>query len=260
MSIKTVTAEQVVQETADIITGKRTVREVNENNKSEESIRQEALTVVERSKIVKIVDQNTYTDASILLLDVIMPLRRKWNNFWYGVDDGPVPLAYKAYKSVLGKFNEADKPLEDAEMRVKSAIGIWEEEQKRKQQELQREAERAARKAEEEARQNAAAVAEDSGASEEEVAAIVEAPILAVAQPVAPTYQKAAGISNRENYKARVTDIKKLCAAVAKGLVPVSYVEPNMTALNARAKADKLTMNVPGVVAYNDPIVAGRKK
>jgi hypothetical protein len=227
---------------------------------NEEAIKQEALTVVERSKIVKIIDQNSYTDASILLLDVIMPLRRKWKNFWYGSDDGPVPLAYKAYKSVLGKFNEADKPLEDAERSVKSAIAVWDAEQERKRQELQREAERAARKAEEEVRQNAAAVAEDSGASEEEVASIVEAPILAVAQPVAPTYQKAAGVSTRENWSARLVDIKKLCLAVAKGTVPVSYVEANMVALNARAKADRATMNVPGVVAQNIPVVSGRSK
>jgi hypothetical protein len=227
---------------------------------NEDPLKQEALTVIERAKIVKISDQSTYTDASILLLDVIMPLRRKWKNFWYGSDDGPVPLAYKAYKSVLGKFNEADKPLEDAERTVKSAIAVWDAEQEHKRQELQRTAELAARKAEEEARKNAAAVAEDSGASEEEVAAIVEAPILAVAQPVAPTYQRTSGISRRSNWKAKVTDLHALVKAAAKDKSLLAYLEPNETALNNRAKADRQTLNIPGVVAYDDGVVSARSR
>ena len=144
----------------------------------------------------------------------------------------------------------------------RSLISLWEEEeeQERKRQELQRQAELEARRVEEESRANAAVVAEETGATEEEVAEIINAPSMAVAAPVDPVYVKAAGISTRENYKARVTDLRKLCLAVAKGQVPISYVEANMTALNARAKADKLTMAVPGVVAYNDPIVSGKTR
>lgn len=223
---------------------------------NEEQIKTEALTIVERSKIVKVVDQWSYDQACSLLLDQIKPFRKRWEEYW----SEPKKLAYSAYKAILAKFQEGDEPLERAERQVKDELARWTAEQERKRQELQRQAEAAARKAEEEARAIEATVAEDSGASPEEVEAIVSAPILTVAPPVEVTYQKAGGLSMRDNWGARVTDIKKLCAAIAKGTVPVSYVEPNMTALNSRAKADKNTMNVPGVIAINTPVMAGRMK
>lgn len=227
---------------------------------NEETIKQEALTIVDQAKIITITDQPSYDYACSLLTDQIKPFRRRWKEFWYGADNGPVPLAYRAYKSVLDKFNKGDEPLETAEKQVKSAILKWDDQQERIRQELQRKAEEEARKAEEEERLRVATLAEDSGATDEEVDAIVDAPVMVVAPPVAPTYQKAAGISTRENWKARVTDVKKLCAAIAKGTVPVTYVMPNDSVLNARAKADKSTLNIPGVVAYNDPIVSGRTR
>jgi hypothetical protein len=88
----------------------------------------------------------------------------------------------------------------------------------------------------------------------------VETLATVVPPPVQPTYQKASGVSTRENWKAKVTDIKKLCGAIAKGTVPITYVLPNESVLNARAKADRQTLNIPGVQAYNEPIISGRSK
>ncbi len=223
---------------------------------TEKEIREEALTVVEQAKVVKIVDQPTYDAACSLLLNQIKPFRKRWLEYWSGVKEP----AYAAYKAILDKFNDGDKPLEAAEKQVKAEINRFDQEQERIRQELQRQAEEDARKAEEEERLRLATMAEESGATEEEVNAIVDTPVTAVAPPVAPTYQKAAGISTRENYKARVTDMRRLCAAIAKGVVPVTYVLPNQSALDARAKADKLTMNVPGVQPYNDPVISGRSR
>ncbi len=223
---------------------------------NEEVIKQEALTVVEQAKVVRIVDQPTYESACSLLLDQIKPFRKRWAEYW----ESPKTLAYQAYKTILGKFQEGDEPLARAEAQVKAEIARWDQEQERIRQELQRKAEEEARKAEEERRINEAAVAEDSGATDEEVEAIMSTPVTAVAAPVAATYQKASGVSTRENWKCRIVDIKKLCSAVAKGQVPVTYILPNEAALNARARADKGTMAVPGVVPYNDPIISGRSK
>jgi hypothetical protein len=218
---------------------------------SEDSIKQEALTISVKASLVRIVDQGSYEEACSLLLDQIKPFRKRWAEYW----EQPKTMAYQAYKSILGKFQDGDEPLAKAEAQVKGAISAWDQEQERK-----RKAEEDARKAEEERRQREVAVAEDFGATEEEIEAIVSAPVTVVAAPVAPTYQKASGVSSRENWKARVIDIKKLCLAVAKGQVPANYISANETALNARAKADKRTLNVPGVVAYNDPIVSGRTR
>lgn len=223
---------------------------------NESEIKQEALTVIEQAKIVRIVDQASYDEAADLLLNQIKPFRKRWLAYWSDVK-GP---AWQAYQAIQKKFTDGDKPLEAAENTVKAEINRFDQEQERIRAERQREAEETLRKQQEEENLRAATMAEESGATEEEVNAIVSAPIVTVAPPVEPTYAKASGISSRENWKARVTDLKKLCAAIGKGQVPITYVLPNESVLNARAKADKQTLNVPGVVAFNDPVISGRSK
>lgn len=223
---------------------------------TEQEIKEQALTVVEQAKVVKITDQESYDHACSLLLEQIKPFRKRWLEYWAAVKNP----AWAAYQAIQKKFTEGDKPLEEAERQVKQEINRWDQEQEKIRQELQRKAEEDARKAEEEERLRIAAMAEESGATEEEVNAIVDTPVTAVAPPVERTYLKSSGISSRENYKARVTDMKKLCAAIAKGTVPATYVQPNQSALDARAKADKLTMNVPGVQPYNEPVISGRMR
>ncbi len=138
---------------------------------------------------------------------------------WKEYWQGPIQAAHQAHKVVLAKL------VEEREARERAAQ---------------------------------AAFAEEEGAPPAEIEAIVSAPSIAVAEPVAETYQKVTGISKRENWKARVTDLKKLAAAVAKGQVPANYILPNEQVLNARAKADKQTMSVPGVVPYNDFVISAR--
>lgn len=221
----------------------------------ETELQHEALTIVETARAIIIHDQESYDDASKLLLEVIMPFRKRWLSYWSPLRE----TAYGSYKKILDKFNEGDKPAEAAERHVKAAIRDWDAEQVRIQQERQRAAQRKAEEEEMARRLQESVMAEEAGAVEE-AEAIMSAPSTAVAAPVEPTYRRAAGVSNRENYKCRVEDLKALCKAIGKGEVPVTYVEPNMSALNARAKADKLTMQIPGCKAYNDPIIAGRSR
>lgn len=220
----------------------------------EQELKQEALTVTQEAALVKIVDQESYNSATYLLLERIIPFRKKWFSYWETLR---VP-AYAAYKGIMDKFNEGDKPAESAERMVKAEIRRWDDQQARIQQELQRKAQEEAEAQEREERLKAAVLAEQSGATAEEVDAIVESPVAVVAAPVEPTYQKALGVSGRDNWKCRVTSIKDLCKAVAAGKVPVTYVLPNESVLNARAKADRETLNIPGCVAYNERIISGR--
>lgn len=229
----------------------------------ERELKTQALTVIERAKAITITDQRSYDVACALLLGEIKPFRKRWESYWHGTDEnpGPIKLAYKSYKSLLEKYNEADKPAEEAEKTVKAATVVWEQEQDRIKERLQREAQEKAEAEERERQLQAAVVAEQSGASEEEVEAIISAPLAIVAAPVAPTFQRAVGMSKpRANWKCVVTDLKKLCAAIGKGQVPLNYVEPNETALNARARADESTMSIPGCIAKNFPIASGRTK
>lgn len=222
----------------------------------EQELKQEALTVVQQAQLVKIEDQVTYDAAASLLTEKIIPFRKRWADYWEPLKKA----AWDAHKAVMAKFNDGDKPAENAEKLVKSAIREWDEKQAKIQAELQRKAQEEAEAREREERLQAAIMAEESGATNEEVNAIVESPVVAVAAPVQPTYQKAAGVSTKDNWKCRVTDLKSLARAVGAGKVPVTYILANESVLNARAKADRETMNVPGCMAVNEKIVSGRTR
>lgn len=222
----------------------------------EQELKTQALTVVDRAKSITIVDQASYDAACSLLVDEIKPFRARWKDYWENVKKP----AYAAYKAILDKFNEGDKPLEAAESAIKKEILRFENEQKRLAEERQRQAQREAEEAARREQDQQAEYAAMAGVSEEEVEQITQAPVLVVAPPVEPAFDRASGVSTRSNWKARVTDLKKLCAAIGKGQVPVTYVLPNQQALDARAKADKSTMNVPGVVPWDDKTVAGRTR
>ena len=222
----------------------------------ERELKEQALTVMQRAQLVKITDQPTYDAATSLLLNDIIPFRKKWEAYWNPLRDA----AYRSYKGILDKFKDGDAPAEAAERQVKAEIRRWDDEQQRKQEEAQRKAQAEAERQAEEERLRAAIVAEEAGASEEEVQGIVMAPVAVVAAPVAPTYAKASGVSKRDNWKAKVTDFPALVKAAAKDKSLLAYLEPNDQALNNRAKADKQTLNIPGVVVYNDSIISGRAR
>lgn len=226
----------------------------------EQELRTE-LAKVEKIAAIVIRDQESYDSAANALL-AVKSWRKSWKWYWYGNEDtpGPITLANRSWKSLLAKFGERDEPAEKLERDLGRKILAFDNEQRRIQEEKQREAQRKAEADEEARRAQAAFEMEEAGIDDAEIAEVVYAPITAVAAPVEPTYQKAQGVSRRENWKARVVDLKKLCKAIGAGKVPVEYVEPNMTALNARAKADKSTLDLPGVEAYDDPIISGRSK
>lgn len=220
----------------------------------EQELKQEALTIVQRATMVKISDQTSYNAACDLLQKEIVPFRKRWAEYWKPLTGA----AWDAYKKIQEKFNEGDKPAEMAERAVKTEIRRYDDEQIKIEQERQRKAQEEAEKEAEEERLRAAIVAEAAGATESEVQAIVEAPVAVVAAPVEPTYQRTSGISRRSNWKAKIVDLHALVKAAAKDKSLLAYLEPNQTALNNRAKADQKTLNIPGVVAYDDGVVSAR--
>lgn len=237
--------------------------EVEQQEAQRIQLKQQGLTLVEQAAAIVIKDQLSYNEAARLLLQVIVPFRKKWHSYWHGSDDapGPIKLAYKSYKSLQEKFNEVDEPAEVAEKAVKRAIVAWDAAEQKRQEELQRLAQKDAEDEEEERRLAASIIAENNGATEEQIRQIVSAPSCAIAAPVAPTYRPAAGVSKpRDNWSAEVTDFKALVKAVASGKAPLEYLLPNQPRLNERAKADRLTMNIAGVKARNNPNISARVK
>ena len=221
---------------------------------NEEQMTQTALTVVGKAELVKITDQQSYDSAAELLTTVIKPTRKAWKEYWEEIKK---PMR-EAMNKVQSKFNDGDAKLERAETLVKGELLTWSQKQERIQQELQRKAEQEAREKAEAERAALAVELEGSGMTDEDIEAAVASVPEVVAAPVQETYQKASGISMRDNWSCEVNDLKALCKAIGAGKVPANYVLPNETALNARARADKTTMMLPGCKAVNKPVVAGR--
>ena len=166
---------------------------------AEQELKQEALTITQRAQAIIIHDQTTYDQASMLLLEQILPLRRRWAEYWAPLKKA----AYDSWQAINTKFNEQDRPLELAEKQVKSAIAGFDIEQRRIESERQRKAQEEAERVAREERLNAAIVAEQAGASKEEVQDIFDAPVAVIAAPVAPVYQRASGVSTREMWRMR---------------------------------------------------------
>ena len=218
----------------------------------EQSLRTE-LAVVQKQAAITITDQASYDRAAEILTSV-KTWRKRWEEYWKPMRES----AHQTWKNICTKIKEVDDPAAAVEATVKRSLLAWDQEQERIQQERQRKADEEARKKAEADRAAAAVQAEMDGLSEEEIEAAVASVEEVPAPVVEPTYQKASGISKRDNWTCQVDDLKALCKAIGAGKVPTSYVLPNESALNARARADKSTMVLPGCKAVNNPIVSGR--
>jgi hypothetical protein len=220
----------------------------------EQQMRTEANALVHHANAIRITNQKTYSEACAYLQNFILPFRKKWVEYWAPLKDS----AWKTYRGIQDKFRQGDEYAAAAERAVKTEIRKWDEGQQKLEGERQRQAQMEAEKAAEEERLRAAIYAESGGASPAEIEAIAHAPMAVVAPRVEPSYQRTAGISTRANWKAQVKDLWQLVKAAAKDKGLLAYLLPNEAALNARARAEKSTLNIPGVVAYNDSVVSAR--
>lgn len=211
--------------------------------------------------------------------------------------DPVISAAHDAHKKAIAAKKKVTDPLTSEESILKLAATNYVVAESRKQEErervarIEREAEERRllavaeeeRKAEEdrinalivreheETVEAAVAEAESAGASAELIEAIcnapapepvrvqMEVPVIQQAPKAAPAVILPKGLSISKRYKAEVTSMALLCRAIAEGKIPAAYVEPNMTKLNARARADELGLNIPGVKAVEDHVASQRR-
>jgi hypothetical protein len=217
------------------------------------------LVKLKTSVIAPIKDQDSY-DHAVQILGEIKTFRKRWADYWTPKKDS----AHKTWKMLCDAFNEGDKPAETHEAQIKRALLVFDDEQRRLQEERQREEQRKAEEAAEALRVQQSVEAEVAGATDEEIEELMSAPVLAVAPPVHPTYQKASGISRRDNWTVQVVDLKALLKALAAGKLKLSkedsleLAEFLQSLLKPRAVSDHETMDIPGCKAVNIPIIASR--
>lgn len=220
-----------------------------------QEIESEALSWPDRARAIAIADQAGYSLAASLLLDIAALSKR--------IIDHHKPIkdtAYAAHKAAVAAEKRLLDPLTDATVILKRGIAGWENEQARIHQELERKAAAEARKAEEDMRLALAVQAEELGADAATTEAILSTPVAMMTPVLAPTFQRQAGVSTSQRWRAEVTDIRALCLAIGQGRTSQELVLPNGPALNAIARAMKGTINVPGVRAVAETSVSARTR
>jgi hypothetical protein len=153
-------------------------------------------------------------------------------------------------------FKEPRGRAQQAESVLKRAMITFQMEQDR----IRREQEAKAREQAEKERQKLEAKAaklDDKGKTEqaEELrnqAAVIPTPVVTVETP------RVSGISTRTTYRAEVTDVDALVAAVAAGKVPKLAILPNDKFLNEQARSYKSALNWPGVKVVEDQGISSR--
>lgn len=221
----------------------------------------------ERARTFAITDAASCTKASYLLLS-IKNLRSSIQRFF--------EPHIEAAMEVKRKADAARKALVDEKDRMEAGLVVAEAEVKRKLLAYEQEEER--RRLAEEARlqadaqRHAEAVTLAVAASLEldavrtgdaemldEAHAILAQPVDAPVVLVKPTTLKIQGLTYRDNWKSHPQiDVKQLAAAVGSGQAPITFLQPNLTAINQFARATQGAQPVAGVRFFNDRTIAAR--
>lgn len=231
------------------------------------SLQRDAHTWASRAETLTITDALTCTHASELLRS-IKGVRTDIQRWFAPHIEGAMETKRKAEaarKALVDDLDKMEAPLVVAEGILKRRLLLWEQEQERQrlaeEQRLQ-----ALANAEAEARTlDAAAALEREAITSGDAAMLAEAheiltqPIEAPVVSVKPLMPKVQGIVYRDNWKAHpMIDLKALAAAVASGAAPITFLQPNLTAINQFARATQGAQDVPGIKFYNDRQIAAK--
>lgn len=170
-----------------------------------------------------------------------------------------------ARKALVDERDRMEAPLVEAEIQVKRELLAYDGLQERQTQLQEQQLQAQARQLAEQQTLEAAADLEREGRATGDAEMIAEAESI-LAQPidvpvisVQKSMPKVTGIAYRDHWKAKDdVDVKVLAAAIAIGQAPVTFLSPNMSAINAFARATQGLQPVAGVQFWNDRQIAAR--
>lgn len=217
------------------------------------SAEQQALELKQELGALVITDQQTYDKATTALLEASSWVKSATS--WFADFVKP---SYAAYQAALGKQKAVIDPVKTQIGIIKDAVLRYDREQETLRRQQQAEAEAAERKRVEDEKLADAQQLHDQGAPAEVIDEVLSEPVFTAPVYVPATYAKASGVSMRDNWKAEVTDIDAFIKACAKDKNLRGLLTINQPALNAMAKAQKERLDIAGVRAYNDKVVAAR--
>jgi hypothetical protein len=243
---------------AEIVPLHATVISTEKESVSERLVKFEAegLILAQRmTAALKVRDQESYNQAGELFLE--------GKSFIKDAGDFCEPIrliTYGLYQKVLDVKKRLLSPVEGNLQPLANEIKRFERVQEEKRQAEERRLAEELRRQEEERKLQAATAAEAVGMDEISVQEILSAPSTIPAPAAAPTFQRVAGMSSRENWCAEVVDFYALVKAVAKDKKLLPLLEANLPALNAQARSFKTALAIPGVRAVDKGSLVGRSR
>jgi hypothetical protein len=237
-------------------------------------VKQESLSILDRAKALVVKDQESYNLATELY-KAALEVEKAAD----AAHDSVVSHWFGLHRAAVAAKKEDKDLATQAKIMAKSKSTAWADEQerirlaeeRRLQEIARRQAEEEARIAREQAeaerkrleaieaeeRLKLAQEAEQAGATVDQVTEILEAPLyipepeayvapVFVAPTVAPTFQKAAGVTARWNYSAKITNLTELVRAAAAQPHFMQYLQAQEQAINALARASRDAFQLPG--------------
>lgn len=200
-----------------------------------------------RALIVRNVDEHR---AALEMLAALMGAKAKVEKFFEPMLDAAKEAKKKAEdarKAIALRQEEVLGPVLEARDVVSKTCATFEREERRVTELNQRALQVEALAKQEAQRAMDAAMAETEEEAEDALTAPLPEPVVAT---VRPEVAKVAGVSTRETWAAEVIDKPAFLAWAAKP--ENNYMaEPNLIALNSRARAEHDAMKIPGVKAVS---------
>lgn len=218
----------------------------------QQELGQQVVTWTQFANGLEITDESTADRASRCLVTVKELQSQADESF-----DPIIKKAYEAHREAIAQKKRIVEPLEQATATLKTKLGSWLEEERRRIEDEQRRLQAEADHRAAEQREAEIEEAEVSGATTEEIEVLAQAP-LAVA-PVLRTVPKLNGVSARQLWLAQVTDLQALVKFIAQNPQYLNLVQPNTTAINALARTLRSAAQIPGVKVWQDTGISVRR-
>jgi hypothetical protein len=173
----------------------------------------------------------------------------------YGPDKA---LAHKLHLSISSKERQALGPLEAARDFLNGELRRWHDEQERQARLERQRVEAENKRVEEERRLQEAEQLEKQG-EKKEAEKVLQAPLILPPTQAAPA-PKVESVQFRDNWKGEVTDFAAFVAHIAANPALLNLLQPNETAINQTARAQKELLSIPGLRVWNDRVVASSRR
>jgi hypothetical protein len=209
----------------------------------QERIKEETHSLVVQAQGLVIKTEMDNTKAAQLTAAYKAEIKKRKASELYTKTEEAKKAAASAFKALTELMID---PLTDSVDIITEKIGIFYKEETARRAQLQAIEDAKVAKAQRKEDERIAKITAKAEAAGK-VAPVIEPKIIAAR--VIAAVSAPGGTTYRDNWSAKVTDIKALCAAVVAGAVDVSYVQGNDVALNSWAKLKKVEGEIfPGVI------------